>query len=142
MIQIQPQHIVWLLETGEELERQCEFSTALKYYFAGIVYFAKLDNVDIFDHLPRTVCDFHMSDNTKLFETMCRALQGVAKESVFEMWAKAHPGVVLSEDFTAADQKRHLKNCLKIDEPIDLQHVCDFFFWRHSRAALTLDESF
>jgi hypothetical protein len=39
--QIQDTHLEWLLDTGKELERACEFSMALKYYFAGKVYFAK-----------------------------------------------------------------------------------------------------
>jgi hypothetical protein len=30
-----------LLEKGKELERACEFSMALKYYFAGKIYFKR-----------------------------------------------------------------------------------------------------
>jgi hypothetical protein len=36
-----PEHLEWLLERGKKLERACEFATALKYYFAGKMYFAR-----------------------------------------------------------------------------------------------------
>jgi hypothetical protein len=34
--------VAWLLERGKKLERACEFANALKYYFAGRMYFARL----------------------------------------------------------------------------------------------------
>jgi hypothetical protein len=33
--------VEWLLERGKTLERACEFANALKYYFAGRMYFAR-----------------------------------------------------------------------------------------------------
>lgn len=45
VFQIQPKHVEWLLEKGKSLERACDFATALKYYFAGNVYFSRLDNL-------------------------------------------------------------------------------------------------
>jgi hypothetical protein len=33
--------VEWLLERGKRLERACEFANALKYYFAGRMYFAR-----------------------------------------------------------------------------------------------------
>jgi hypothetical protein len=41
-LQIKIKHIVWLLNKGKALERACEFSSALKYYFAGNMYFSRL----------------------------------------------------------------------------------------------------
>ena len=34
--------VEWILETGKELERACNFAMALKYYFAGRMFFAQL----------------------------------------------------------------------------------------------------
>ena len=34
--------VEWILETGKELERTCNFALALKYYFAGRMFFARL----------------------------------------------------------------------------------------------------
>lgn len=34
--------VSWVLDTGKELERACEFAMALKYYFAGRMFFAQL----------------------------------------------------------------------------------------------------
>ncbi len=34
--------VEWILETGKELERACNFAMALKYYFAGRMFFARL----------------------------------------------------------------------------------------------------
>ena len=33
--------ISWILDTGKELERACEFAVALKFYFAGKMFFAR-----------------------------------------------------------------------------------------------------
>ncbi len=34
--------IEWILINGKELERACEFAMALKYYFSGRMFFARL----------------------------------------------------------------------------------------------------
>lgn len=63
-MQIEETHLDWLLEKGKELERACEFSMALKYYFAGKMYFKKRERRnamppeqkqlrDEFDHMYR-----------------------------------------------------------------------------------------
>ena len=49
--------IQWLLVRGQELERACNFATALKYYFAGRMFFARLHQTP---DLYRLVC----GDNT------------------------------------------------------------------------------
>jgi hypothetical protein len=33
--------VLWILDTGKELERACDFAMALKYYFAGRMFFAR-----------------------------------------------------------------------------------------------------
>ena len=33
--------VSWILDTGKELERACEFAAALKFYFAGKMFFAR-----------------------------------------------------------------------------------------------------
>jgi hypothetical protein len=49
--------ILWLLVRGQELERACNFAIALKYYFAGKMFFARLHQNQ---ELYRLVC----GDNT------------------------------------------------------------------------------
>jgi hypothetical protein len=49
--------IQWLLVRGQELERACNFAIALKYYFAGRMFFARLHQTP---DLYRLVC----GDNT------------------------------------------------------------------------------
>jgi len=34
--------VEWIFNTGKELERSCDFAMALKYYFAGRMFFARL----------------------------------------------------------------------------------------------------
>ena len=96
---------------GEELERQCDFSAALKYYYAGKIYFAKLDNVEIgFE----SVCNIGAFDHKQLYETICRALQAVGDDAKFSAWVEKHPGVVLSKEFDLENQTRHLRHCLNL----------------------------
>jgi hypothetical protein len=38
--------VEWILINGKELERACEFAMALKYYFAGRMFFARLKNFE------------------------------------------------------------------------------------------------
>ncbi len=109
--QIQRQHILWLQATGEELERQCDFSAALKYYYAGKVYFAKLDNVEIGFESECKIGEF---DHKQLYETMCCALQAVADDANYRLWVETHPGAVLSKEFSSDSQTTHLKHCLNL----------------------------
>jgi hypothetical protein len=41
-ISLESDAVTWVLETGKELERACMFDIALKYYFAGRMFFARL----------------------------------------------------------------------------------------------------
>ena len=36
--------VEWIFNTGKELERSCDFAMALKYYFAGRMFFARLEH--------------------------------------------------------------------------------------------------
>lgn len=110
-LQIHPRHIAWLRAMGEELERQCDFSAALKYYYAGKVYFAKLDNLEIGVESIRSIGPF---DHKQLYETICCALQALVEDATFSAWAEKHPGVVLSKEFDLENQSRHLKHCLNL----------------------------
>jgi hypothetical protein len=54
--------IMWLLGRGKELERACDFATAIKYYFAGRMFFARLHASPLlknlfFEHLPRSTTE-------------------------------------------------------------------------------------
>ena len=117
--QIRLEHVQWLCEAGEELERLCEFSVAFKYYYAGKVYFAKLDNIKIHETLG-----IDPFDHDQLFNTMYRALKAMAV--IRGDWAAAHPGVLLSEalSLNPEQQALHLRHCLGIVEARpNLQHV-------------------
>ncbi len=46
--------MLWILDTGKELERACDFAMALKYYFAGRMFFARLNRHQPLQHLPAT----------------------------------------------------------------------------------------
>jgi hypothetical protein len=35
--------VLWIFEAGKALERACEFAMALKYYFAGRIFVARLE---------------------------------------------------------------------------------------------------
>ncbi len=110
-LQIQRTHIAWLRDMGEELERQCDFSAALKYYYAGKMYFAKLDSFEIgFE----SVCNIGPFDHKQLYETICCALQAVVDDAKFSAWVEKHPGVVLSKEFDLENQTRHLRHCLNL----------------------------
>jgi hypothetical protein len=123
MGQIDLRHVQWLCDMGEELERQCDFSAALKYYYAGNAYFAKLDGFNIEAESSTNIDDF---DHLKLYETMCNSLQAVAVNKEYSEWVDQHPGVVLSGDFDNLIRIRHLKHCLNLASSETnpcLQHV-------------------
>jgi hypothetical protein len=46
----------WLFERGKKLERACAFANALKYYFAGKMYFARRNSAAI--KLPKMKREF------------------------------------------------------------------------------------
>jgi hypothetical protein len=123
MGQIDLRHVQWLCDMGEELERQCDFSAALKYYYAGNAYFAKLDGFNI---EPASSTNTDHFDHLKLYETMCNSLQAVAVDEKYSEWVEQHPGVVLSGDFDLIIRIRHLKHCLNLASSETnpcLQHV-------------------
>jgi hypothetical protein len=111
---------------GEELERQCDFSAALKYYYAGKIYFAKLDNVDIGF---KSACNIGPFDHQQLYETICCAMQAVGDDAKFSAWVEKHPGVVLSKEFDLENQTRHLRHCLNLsslETTPSLLHVSEY----------------
>ena len=98
---------------GQQLERQCEFALALKYYYTGKVYYAKLDK---FGSQPRgPAMESFRTDG--LYDTMFRALEMVAGQH--EDWAKKH-----WPSWASVDQKRiHLRECLKVADDAPCQAV-------------------
>jgi hypothetical protein len=112
--QIQLRHLQWLCKIGEELERQCEFAAALKFYFAGKVYYAKIDGFA--SQLPHSdsasINDGFRSNQSGFYQTMCRALQEVAKTHRY--WAETHPGLLLGSWADEKQKENHLKDCLNI----------------------------
>lgn len=116
--QIQLCHLQWLCEIGQELERQCEFAAALKFYFAGKVYYAKIDG--FVSQLPHSnsalINQGFRSNQSGLYQTMCRALQEVAKTQ--RDWVEKHPGLLLGPWATEEQKENHLKDCLNLG-------VCD-----------------
>jgi hypothetical protein len=110
--QIRLRHLQWLREVGEELERQCEFSSALKYYYAGLVYYARRDELTIGFQSTVTADCF---DPEQLYETICEALHRIANTPKYHDWADRHMGVVLNpETFELNHRIQHLKDCLNL----------------------------
>ena len=121
LFQIRLHHIDWLYQTGQELDRKCEFAAALKYYYAGKVYYSKLDE---FGSQPgydssklSTITEGFKSNPDGLYVEIYRALQAVAIKN--KDWAEKHPGILLGTwahaDADGKLQERqvcHLKDCL------------------------------
>jgi hypothetical protein len=119
LFQIHVCHIDWLLQTGEELDRKCEFAAALKYYYAGKVYYSKLDEFEFHGIDATAIVEGFKRNPDGLYVTLCDALKKVAEEN--KDWADKHPGILLGlgtwTDVVDASvveniQLRHLKNCL------------------------------
>jgi hypothetical protein len=95
---------------GQQLERQCEFALALKYYYTGKVYYAKLDK---FGSQPRgpdskLAMESFRTDTDGLYRTMFKALQAVAGMEEHKDWAKKNWA-----SWATDDQKwAHLRECL------------------------------
>ena len=123
LCQIRLVHINWLNEMGQQLERRCEFASALKYYYTGKVYYSKLDK---FGSMPRGL-DLKLVmrgffNPNGLYQTMFEALQQVANSEEHKDWAKKHWA-----SWATDEQKHsHLKACLNLcvsDEDPSLQTV-------------------
>jgi hypothetical protein len=109
---------------GQQLERRCEFASALKYYYTGKAYYSKLDK---FGSLPcspdsKLVITAFQTNPNGLYQTMFEALQEVAISGKHNDWAKKHWAS------WADDQQKlsHLKACLNScvsDAPPCLQTV-------------------
>ena len=122
--QIRLVHINWLSEMGQQLERRCEFASALKYYYTGKAYYSKLDK---FGSLPcgpdsKLVITAFQTNPDGLYQTMFEALQEVAISRKHNDWAQKHWAS------WADDQQKlsHLKACLNScvsDKPPRLQTV-------------------
>jgi hypothetical protein len=64
--------VSWILDTGKELERACEFALALKFYFAGKMFFARWKHhISMYPHIP---CEAPVSA-TAIFSSVRMLLQ-------------------------------------------------------------------
>ena len=112
LLQIRLVHINWLSEMGQQLERRCEFASALKYYYTGKAYYSKLDK---FGSLPRgsdskLAMRCFQTNPDGLYRTMFEALQEVAISEKHKDWAKKHwPSWATDEQ-----KKSHLQECLNL----------------------------
>ncbi len=70
---------------GKQLERQCEFAIALKYYYAGRAFYKKTS------HLEHSDPEFKVP----IYEALHDALSKVAERS--PEWKLQHAGVLLPE---------------------------------------------
>jgi hypothetical protein len=105
-------HINWLSEMGQQLERRCEFASALKYYYTGKVYYSKLDK---FGSLPRgpdskLIMRIFQKNPGGLYLTMFEALQQVASSEKHQHWANKH----WASWATDKQKHLHLKACLNL----------------------------
>jgi hypothetical protein len=98
----------------------------LKFYFAGKVYYAKIDGFVY--QLPHSnsasIINCFQSNPSGLYQTMCRALQEVAK--THRDWAELHPGLLLGSWANEEQKENHLKDCLNVgvfDAPTRLKAV-------------------
>jgi hypothetical protein len=118
---------------GQELERQCEFASALKYYYAGKVYYAKLHGFGSMPHGPNLalIMDGFRTNSTKtysgLYQAMFQALCEVASSEKHKDWTKKHPGILLGSWASDEHKEIHLKGCLNLgvsDDDPRLETVC------------------
>ena len=80
----------WLSEMGQQLERQCEFALALKYYYTGKVYYAKLDKFGSQPCGPDKKLALEGFRPDGLYEAMFQALEMVAGMQEHQDWTKKH----------------------------------------------------
>lgn len=115
LFQIRIRHIEWLLRTGEELDRKCEFAAALKYYYAGKVYYSKLDEHGYQLHgcgVSEILNGFE-ENRDGLYSAMCGALKEIAEQN--KDWSERHSGILLGPWCGPVDkhiQLLHLKHSL------------------------------
>jgi len=90
----------------------------LKFYFAGKVYYAKIDGFvsQLLHSNSALINQGFRSNQSGLYQTMCRALQEVAKTQ--RDWAEKHPGLLLGPWAKEEQKENHLKDCLNLG-------VCD-----------------
>ncbi len=114
IFQIRLCHIQWLLRTGEELDRKCEFAAALKFYYSGKVYYSKLEEFGFQlngCHASAMIKGFEENPDG-LYVAICSALKKVAEQN--KDWVEQHPGILLGQ-WSECDEKIqlcHLKHCL------------------------------
>ncbi len=103
------------MRTGEELDRKCEFAAALKYYYAGKVYYSKLDEFRFQLHGcdASEIINGFEENRDGLYATMCSALKEIAEQN--KDWSDRHPGILLGPWCDTVDeniQLLHLKHSL------------------------------
>jgi hypothetical protein len=103
------------LRTGEELDRKCEFAAALKYYYAGKVYYSKLDEFRFQLHGcdASEIINGFEENRDGFYATMCSALKEIAEQN--KDWSERHPGILLGPWCGTVDeniQLLHLKHSL------------------------------
>jgi hypothetical protein len=97
---------------GQQLERRCEFASALKYYYTGKVYYSKLDKFGSLPHGPdsKSVMMSFQTNPNGLYQIMFEALQQFANSEEHKDWAKKHWA-----SWATDEQKHsHLKACLNL----------------------------
>ncbi len=114
---------------GQELERHCEFASALKYYYTGKVYYAKLDELGSkpYELDSASVKDSFERHLPQLYHAMFQALQAVAASENHKEWAKKHTGVLLGSWASDEQKENHMKDCLNFgvsDGSPGLKTVC------------------
>jgi hypothetical protein len=99
---------------GQQLERRCEFASALKYYYTGKVYYAKLDKFGLKPRGPdsKLTMEGFETNPPGLYETMFQALQEVANMEEHKNWAKKH----WASWATNEHKETHLKECLNLSD--------------------------
>jgi hypothetical protein len=99
---------------GQQLERQCEFALALKYYYTGKVYYAKLNKFGSQPRGPDSKLALEGFRTDGLYDTMFQALQMVAGMEEHKDWAKKHWPSWATDDH----KKTHLRECLNVSDDV------------------------
>jgi hypothetical protein len=83
------------LDTGQELERECEFGMALKYYFAGRMFFARLRQHLKHQPAPKRILEMAPTLGKK-FQDLYEGLLPMtnAQASNNNNWHSQHPPII------------------------------------------------
>lgn len=109
--------ISWILETGKELERSCDFAMALKYYFAGRMFFARLKLSQQLHSLPDAWKQkFHRYENEfkVLYDGLLPMTNAQASFTAFAFHSMSHPHlsptILLPQAYASARESVHYQN--------------------------------